>query len=93
MRAGALMAPDRSPAGWIEESVGCTDFPGPEHRIPVSTGSYLLRVSYVPSDPPEAAVNPDEPGDHFSYQADMCPAATPTDLTVVKQGPSPWAAR
>ena len=148
MRAGAAMAPDRSPAGWTDEAVqvhrigvephsisvgtaradvvetvlhvhsappsplteaehiveadidipngavsvvGCTDIPGPEHQVPVPRGRYRVRISYVPSAPPKANFNPHEPGDHFTYQVDIWPTATPTDLVIVKQGPSPWA--
>jgi len=70
---------------------GCFEDPGPEQRVNIQAGRYRVRVSYVPSDPPEADSNPDEPGDFLRYCVDMWPAAEPAGLVVVKQGPSPWA--
>lgn len=70
---------------------GCTEDPGPEHRVNISAGRYRVRVSYVPSDPPEVDGNPDEPGDYFRYPVEIWPATQPAALVVVRQGPSPWA--
>jgi hypothetical protein len=70
--------------------VGCTQPPQPEHGLTVVPGRYRARVSYVPSTPP-AGSKPHVPGDYFSYQIDMWPFTEPTALTVIRQGPSPWA--
>lgn len=70
--------------------VGCTQPPKSEDTLTVPPGRYRARVSYIPSAPP-AGSNPDVPGDHFSYQIDIWPATEPSALTVVRQGPSPWA--
>jgi hypothetical protein len=64
---------------------------GPEHRVHIPVGRCRVRVSYVPSDPPGADMNPDEPGDYFRYCVEMWPATEPAGLVVVRQGPSPWA--
>lgn len=70
--------------------VGCSRTSQPEHAVTVAPGRYRTRVCYIPSVPP-ADSDPDAPGDHFSYQIDIWPAAEPSALTVVRQGPSPWA--
>jgi hypothetical protein len=70
--------------------VGCTQPPKPEHGLTVAPGLYRARVSYVPSDPP-AGSDPDVPGDCFSYQIDMWLVTEPSALTLVRQGPFPWA--
>jgi hypothetical protein len=36
---------------------GCTEDPGPEHQVEVRAGRYRVRVSYLPSAPPDAAMD------------------------------------
>lgn len=69
---------------------GCTEQPGPEHRITVPPMLYRVRVSYVPIDPP---ANPatDNLGDHLQYWLDMWPTAHTAPTIVLRQGPIPWA--
>lgn len=70
---------------------GCLDDPRPEYRSEVPAGRYRVRVSYMPTESPPAEVDPDEPGDHYSYRVDIWAAPELASLVVVKQGPNPWA--
>nr|BFE59402.1 hypothetical protein GCM10020063_039280 [Dactylosporangium thailandense] len=74
----------------VASIVGCTQPGAPEHALTVTPGRYRARVSYVPSAPP-AGSDPEEPGDYLSYQIDIWPGTDPSPLTVLRQGPSPWA--
>ena len=88
--AGHIVEADLDIPTGVTSIVGCTQPPQPEHGLAVGPGQYRARISYIPSAPP-AGSDPDLPGDHFTYQIDMWPATEPTALTVVRQGPSPWA--
>lgn len=67
---------------------GCTQRPGPEHRVEVPAGQYRIRVSYVPSGPPPApaAVNPLDDGPHLEYQLDLWRCAQPSGVAVIRRG-------
>lgn len=61
---------------------------GPSLTVPA--GRLRVRVSYVPSE--SSAIHTDRgPGACFTYQIDLWPADQAHSLTVLKQGPSPWA--
>jgi len=74
----------------IASVVGCTQPPNPENTLTVTPGRYRARVSYLASAPPTGS-DPDVSGDHLRYQIDIWPATQLTALTVIRQGPSPWA--
>jgi len=65
---------------------GCTDyFPGAA-RLNVPSGVYRVRVLY--GDRHSAA---DSAGDRLSYRVQLWPTTSPSAVSVVKQGPVPWA--
>ncbi|BCJ65674.1 hypothetical protein [Polymorphospora rubra] len=70
--------------------VGCTEPPDTAKALGVQPGRYRVRVSYVPADPPPDA-DPDVEGDHFTYLIEMWPSRNAEPLTVIRQGPYPWA--
>ena len=70
--------------------VGCTEPRDRAQALEVEPGRYRVRVSYVPADPPSNA-DPDVEGDHFTYLIEMWPSSQAETLTVVRQGPYPWA--
>jgi hypothetical protein len=70
--------------------VGCTAPRDTAQALEVEPARYRVRVSYIPADPPPAA-DPDVEGDHFSYLIDMWPSRKTEPVTVIRQGPYPWA--
>lgn len=58
--------------------------------LSVPAGLLRARISYLPSEPP-AGDTTGSPGDHFLYKIDLWPVDRPRELTILKQGPSPWA--
>jgi hypothetical protein len=69
--------------------VGCTAPRDTAQALEVEPARYRVRVSYIPADPP--AADPDVEGDHFSYLIDMWPSRKTEPVTVIRQGPYPWA--
>jgi hypothetical protein len=69
---------------------GCTEDPGPEHLIEVTSGLYRVRVSYLPADPP-ARSSPTVEGTYYCYCLEIWPTADKAPVCVLKQGPTPWA--
>jgi hypothetical protein len=78
------------PSG-VVSVVGCLEESGPEHRVALPAGSYRVRVSYLPGDPPVESSGDDGAGDHLSYHLDLWPSDHEADLAILRQGPSPWA--
>lgn len=70
---------------------GIGDDPGQVPHISVAQGRYRVRVSYIPSGAPATEASGTGPGDYFIYQVDLWPASKPVPVTVLKQGPNPWA--
>jgi hypothetical protein len=71
---------------------GPADDPGHEQLvIAPRLGRYRVRVSYLPSRPPQSGVNELELGDHFHYQLNRWPVDDQTALSILKQGPCLWA--
>ncbi|MBF9130250.1 hypothetical protein I0C86_14985 [Plantactinospora sp. S1510] len=70
--------------------VGCTAPRDLTQALNVEPGRYRVRVSYVPADPLPNA-DPDVDGDHFTHLIEMWPISRAERLTVIRQGPYPWA--
>lgn len=88
--AGHVVEADLEVVSGSVSLLGCTQDPGPEDRIGLPAGRYRVRVSYIPSGPPDGSSDV-EPGAHFRYLLDMWPASESSALAVLRQGPFPWA--
>ncbi len=65
---------------------GCTERPGPEHRVEIPAGQYRIRVSYVPCGPAPASVGPATDGPYFRYRLDLWPDSRVSGVAVIRQG-------
>lgn len=65
--------------------------PTEANLIQLGAGRYRLRISYAPTDYRPARSTDTEPGDYLEYRIMMWPVQMPSDVRVLKQGPSPWA--
>ena len=70
---------------------GPTQQPTEANLIQLGAGRYRLRISYAPTDYRPARSTDTEPGDYLEYRIMMWPVQMPSDVRVLKQGPSPWA--
>ena len=70
---------------------GPTQQPTEANLFHLDPGRYRLRVSYAPTGYRPAKSNDAEPGDYLEYWIVMWPVQVPSDVRVLKQGPSPWA--
>ena len=77
------------PSGTLVVS-GPADYPSQERSMSVTPGLYRVRVSYVPSGPPDADWNDFEYGEHYRYVVDLWPSPAPADVAVLRQGPDVW---
>jgi hypothetical protein len=59
--------------------------------LQLDPGRYRLRIGYAPTDYRPAGSTDAEPGDYLEYRIMMWPVQVPSDVQVLKQGPSPWA--
>jgi hypothetical protein len=70
---------------------GPTQQPKEANLLQLEPGRYRLRISYAPTDYRPAGSTDAEPGDYLEYQIMMWPVQVPSDVQVLRQGPSPWA--
>ncbi|MEV6522039.1 hypothetical protein AB0M43_08880 [Longispora sp. NPDC051575] len=70
---------------WMRTSAANDPDLHPDHHVDLPAGRYRVRITYLPSDPPDA-----EPGDYFTYRIDIWPTSTTAATTVIRQGPDPW---
>ncbi|WP_326569728.1 hypothetical protein VSH64_01335 [Amycolatopsis rhabdoformis] len=69
---------------------GPADYPGQEHVVALTPGTYRVRVSYVESEPPATTWNEHEFGEHYRYAVDLWPSAAPAPVAVVRAGAGVW---
>jgi hypothetical protein len=70
--------------------LGTTQLPSEVEPIRLRPGRYRMRIGCEPTDyrPPGSS---EEPGDYLNYVVVLWPTAEKPGVTVLKQGPSPWA--
>ncbi len=65
---------------------GCTDYFPDARRVEVQPGRLRVRVLYGKATP-----NAQPGGDSVRYRVELWPTVSAQPVTVLKQGPSPWA--
>jgi hypothetical protein len=70
---------------------GPTQQPEEADLLQLDPGRYRLRISYAPTDYRPAGSTDAEPGDYLEYRIIIWLVQVPSDVQVLKQGPSPWA--
>ena len=70
---------------------GGTQLPHEVEPVHLAPGGYRVRIAYAQTDYRPPGSTDSEPGDHVEYQVTLWPALAGGAVTVLKQGPSPWA--
>jgi hypothetical protein len=71
--------------------LGSTQLPTEVEPIRLPPGCYRMRIGYEPTDYRPPGSSEDEPGEYLNYVVLLWPTSAASGVTVLKQGPSPWA--
>jgi hypothetical protein len=69
---------------------GPADYRSQEKLLPVASGRYRVRVSYVPAGPPPVDWNDHEYGEHYRYVVELWPVSSESGVEVLRQGAVVW---